>query len=398
MADYSKVTYVIIDKLYPLVAPAIEKNLNKFKNCISDFINANHKQLYDVGPYDIIYFKRSDAEKMFKALGISENEVLEIMEDCFFWRIPYNPPCAKEPYILVLMCIIRYFLIHKKQKEAEITTCYLAFSGKVYASLFVGAAFPKAPPSKYRAVMDYVINNKLTNKHSLKSEGTLFGAVKAQMNTWLDTYGPDLVGRADDDDIGKMIQQVRDRVKSFLMNIAKLYYEAYENKLYLNYETDNLSDGKEFRITDNDSLRASRYTENAINYMVTNAVSLQMCNKCKDENVKASEVKDIMTAIITDKTNIEQLTRVTNILICDFMRNYPGKSINSIDFMAHSLVQKPNSKDKYIIELNQTLVSWLDENSPNYRRRKNRIATANSYKRACLTYLTLAIVAANKNG
>ena len=398
MADYSKVTYVIIDKLYPLVAPAIEKNLNKFKNCISDFINANHKQLYDVGPYDIIYFKRSDAEKMFKALGISENEVLEIMEDCFFWRIPYNPPCAKEPYILVLMCIIRYFLIHKKQKEAEITTCYLAFSGKVYASLFVGAAFPKAPPSKYRAVMDYVINNKLTNKHSLKSEGTLFGAVKAQMNTWLDTYGPDLVGRADDDDIGKMIQQVRDRVKSFLMNIAKLYYEAYENKLYLNYETIERDCLAWDDITDNDSLRASRYTENAINYMVTNAVSLQMCNKCKDENVKASEVKDIMTAIITDKTNIEQLTRVTNILICDFMRNYPGKSINSIDFMAHSLVQKPNSKDKYIIELNQTLVSWLDENSPNYRRRKNRIATANSYKRACLTYLTLAIVAANKNG
>jgi len=398
MADYSKVTYVIIDKLYPLVAPAVEKNLNKFKNCISDFINANHKQLYDVGPYDIIYFKRSDAEKMFKALGISENEVISIMEDCFFWRIPYNPPCAKEPYILVLMCIIRYFLLTKKQKEAEITTCYLAFSGKIYASLFVGAAFPKAPPSKYRAVMDYVINNKLTNKHSLKSEGTLFGAVKAQMNTWLDTYGPDLIHRPDDDDIGKMIQQIRDRVKSFLMNIAKLYYEAYENKLYLNYETDNLSDGKEFRITDNDSLRASRYTENAINYMVTNAVSLQMCNKCKDENVKASEIKDIMTSIITDKTNIDNLTRVTNILICDFMRNYPGKSINSIDFMAHSLVQKPNSKDKYIIELNQILVSWLDENSPNYRRRKNRIATANSYKRACLTYLVLAIVAANKNG
>lgn len=397
MGDYGKVTYTIVDKLYPVVADKLSKNMRKYMACISDFINTNHKQLYDVGPYDVIYFRRSDVDKLFKAIEFSEEELSGIMQECFFWNIPFNPPCAKEPYILLLMCAIRYFLINKKRKEAEITACYLAFSGKIYASLFVGAAFPKAPPSKYRTVMDYVVNNMLTNKHSLKSEGTLFGAIKAQSNTWIDTYGPDLVKRPDDAEIGMMIQQIRDRVRSFLMNIARLYYEAYNEKLYLNYETDNLSDGKEFRLTDNDSLRATRYTQNAVNYMIMNQVSLQICNKCKDSNVKASEVKDIMTAIISDKNNLSELTRVVNILICDFMRVYPGKSINSIDFMGHSLVQKPNSRDPYIIELNKIIVTWLDENSANYRRRKSRIATANSYKRACLTYITLAIVAANKN-
>lgn len=397
MGDYGKVTYTIVDKLYPVVADKLSRNMRKYMACISDFINTNHKQLYDVGPYDVIYFRRSDVDKLFKAIELSEEELSGIMQECFFWNIPFNPPCAKEPYILLLMCAIRYFLINKKRKEAEITACYLAFSGKIYASLFVGAAFPKAPPSKYRTVMDYVVNNMLTNKHSLKSEGTLFGAVKAQSNTWIDTYGPDLVKRPDDAEIGMMIQQIRDRVRSFLMNIARLYYEAYNEKLYLNYETDNLSDGKEFRLTDNDSLRATRYTQNAVNYMIMNQVSLQICNKCKDSNVKASEVKDIMTAVISDKNNLSELTRVVNILICDFMRVYPGKSINSIDFMGHSLVQKPNTRDPYIIELNKIITTWLDENSANYRRRKSRIATANSYKRACLTYITLAIVAANKN-
>lgn len=397
MGDYSKVTYTIVDKLYPVVADKLSKNIRKYMACISDFINANHKQLYDVGPYDVIYFRRSDVDKLFKSIEFSEDELSAIMQDCFFWNVPFNPPCAKEPYILLLMCAIRYFLINKKRKEAEISACYLAFSGKIYASLFVGAAFPKAPPSKYRTVMDYVVNNMLTNKHSLKSEGTLFGAVKAQSNTWIDTYGPDLIKRPDDAEIGMMIQQIRDRVRSFLMNIARLYYEAYNEKLYLNYETDNLSDGKEFRITDNDSLRATRYTQNAVNYMIMNQVSLQLCNKCKDDNVKASEVKDIMTSIISDKNNLSELTRVVNILICDFMRTYPGKSINSIDFMGHSLVQKPNIRDPYIVELNKIIATWLDENSANYRRRKSRIATANSYKRACLTYITLAIVAANKN-
>lgn len=397
MGDYSKVTYTIVDKLYPVVADKLSKNVRKYMACISDFINANHKQLYDVGPYDVIYFRRSDVDKLFKSIEFSEDELSSIMQECFFWNVPFNPPCAKEPYILLLMCAIRYFLINKKRKEAEISACYLAFSGKIYASLFVGAAFPKAPPSKYRTVMDYVVNNMLTNKHSLKSEGTLFGAVKAQSNTWIDTYGPDLIKRPDDAEIGMMIQQIRDRVRSFLMNIARLYYEAYNEKLYLNYETDNLSDGKEFRITDNDSLRATRYTQNAVNYMIMNQVSLQLCNKCKDDNVKASEVKDIMTSIISDKNNLSELTRVVNILICDFMRTYPGKSINSIDFMGHSLVQKPNIRDPYIVELNKIIATWLDENSANYRRRKSRIATANSYKRACLTYITLAIVAANKN-
>ena len=397
MGDYSKVTYTIVDKLYPVVADKLSKNVRKYMACISDFINANHKQLYDVGPYDVIYFRRSDVDKLFKSIEFSEDELSSIMQECFFWNVPFNPPCAKEPYILLLMCAIRYFLINKKRKEAEISACYLAFSGKIYASLFVGAAFPKAPPSKYRTVMDYVVNNMLTNKHSLKSEGTLFGAVKAQSNTWIDTYGPDLIKRPDDAEIGMMIQQIRDRVRSFLMNIARLYYEAYNEKLYLNYETDNLSDGKEFRITDNDSLRATRYTQNAVNYMIMNQVSLQLCNKCKDDNVKASEVKDIMTSVISDKNNLSELTRVVNILICDFMRTYPGKSINSIDFMGHSLVQKPNIRDPYIVELNKIIATWLDENSANYRRRKSRIATANSYKRACLTYITLAIVAANKN-
>ena len=61
-------------------------------------------------------------------------------------------------------------------KDAELTTTYFLFSGKFYASLFAGVVFPKAPPSKYRNRMDYVVNNMLSEKNLIKSEGTLFGA------------------------------------------------------------------------------------------------------------------------------------------------------------------------------------------------------------------------------
>lgn len=396
MSNYSKITNVIVKKVYPLVAKSLEKNLNKYKAAIADFFNYNHKQIYDVAPYDNIYYRASDIDRLFNALGITEEEIDTIMQDCFYWNMPYNPGAAKEPYVVVMMMAIRYFLKNKKIKEAEISEVYLAFSGKFYASIFCGPAFPLAPPSKHKEVMDYVINNMLTNKHDLKSQGTMFGAIKSMCNTWSDTYKDILCDEdLNDADVGGLIQQLRDRERSFIMNIAKLYDQAYDNKVYLNYETDNWSNTEEFRITTNDSLRATKCTDIAMNYMVNNSVSLNICNKCKDQNVKATEIKDIMESIISNKDNLKELNRVINILICDFIRNYPDKTVGSVDFIAHSIKMKPNTKDEYIIELKDTILKWLDENSPNYRRRKNRKATAISYYKSILTYITLCISTAN---
>jgi hypothetical protein len=239
--------------------------------------------------------------------------------------------------------------------------------------------------------MDYVVNNMLTEKFDLRKYGTVFGAIRSLCITWLNTYASELKGKPDDERCGKLLQQLRDRERSFMYNIKDLYYEAYHNKLYLNYETDNLESGAEFRITDNDAQKAARYTENAVNYLVSNAVSLQICNKCKDQNIKATEIKDIMEAIVSNNDNLPALRRVINILICDFMRNYSGKPISSVEFISHSIKAKPNTKDKYIIELKETIASWLDENSENYRRRKSRISTQNSYQKAILMYIVLII-------
>ena len=217
-------------------------------------------------------------------------------------------------------------------------------------------------------------------------------------DTYLNTYKEDFMSKEiSDNDIGKrLIQQLRDRERSFMANIAKLYYEAYENKLYLNYETENLADGKDFRLTTSDSLKAASATENTVNYMALNGVSLRICDKCKDENIKATEIKDIMESILSNKSNLDEVRRVVNILICDFFRNYPGKDVNSVEFISYSTKQKPNTKDKYLIELKETILHWLDENSDNYRRRKSRVATAISYYKAILTYIVLTITIANK--
>lgn len=385
---------VLVKNLYPVIEKLLAKNDSKFRANIANFINNRHDLLFDIAPYDRIYFNQTDIDNMFKSLGISEPQVQDIIKDCFFYSIPYNPQCAKEPYVMTLMMCIRYYLKNNKRKFAELTTIYLAFSGKFYSSLH-GAAFPKCPPSKYKARMDYVINNMLTDKFDLKREGTVFGAVSSLAKTWLDSYSPQsgvkwslTSPKTTDDDFGKLVQQLRDRERSFIMNIAKLYYEAEDN--YMNYETDNLSE-EEFRLTKNDAATAAMITSNTMNFITSNYVSLEICNKCKDQNVKSTEIKDIMESIFSDNENLPDIQRVINIMICDFMRNYPGTRVGSIEFVAYTIKAKPNTKDQYLLELKEIILRWLDENSPAYRKRRSRKATANSYQRSILMYLALVI-------
>lgn len=391
-SKYNGDTTVIEDKIQSMVSKSILTSNNRIRQVIQKFFESNSEQIYDIAPFDNIYYKKTDIDDLFKALGLTENDIKTVMEDCFYWNIPYNPQAAKEPYVVTCISLLREYKKKKMDKDAELISIYLAFSGKFYASIFGGVAFPKAPPSKHRAVMEYVVNNMLSNKFILKEKGTMFGAIQSIVQTWISFYEQDLKGDQNDEEIGKMIQQLRDRIKSFLMNIARMYNKAYEEKLYLNYESQVDSDNPaEFRLTDNDSAKAARYTDASVKYLMSHTVNLQICQRCKDQNISATELKSIMESILTNGENTNDVYRVVNILICDFMRYYPDKEVGSVDFIAHSIKAKPNTKDKYIIELQDIVVKWLTDNSVNYRRRRKRPATDASYKRAVILYITLVI-------
>ena len=394
--NYGKMTSVIADKLYPFVEAHLVKRERQYKAVIADFMNKNHDILYEVAPYDNIFFTKTDILKFFMALDIKESEVKAITNECYFAHKPVNPPVVKVPYAQVLVCILMYYLKHKKQKEAEITLLYMAFSGKFYASIF-GKYFKTAPPSKYRSTMDYVVNNMLNDRFDLRSKGNLFGAIRSMCISLIEMYGDTLTGHPDDEEIKYFMQQLRDRENTFMNRIFNLYITAWQDKKYLNYESDNLEDGSEFRISDSDATIAARITENALNYMLNNTVSLKICNMFSDANIRPTELRDIIEAIVNDRKNINQLQRVINILICDFMKKNPNKRVGDVDFLGYCLKEQPNTKDEYIIEMQSIIVSWLDDKSPNYRRRKSRKATEISYRKAIKFYITMAIAnVANK--
>ena len=203
MATYSDST-IILDYIYPIVKQSLDKNKNKLMNVIGAFMTKNSSTIYDNGIYNNIYYTKKESDALFNALGINEREILNYLKQTFFWNVSYRPLAIKEPYVDVLMMCIRYFMINKMEKEAEVTCIYLTFTGKFYASIF-SKGFPYAPKKE---VMDYVINNMLTEKHSLKTEKTLFGAIKMLCNTFLETYKDDFVSKdLSDNDIGKRLIQ-----------------------------------------------------------------------------------------------------------------------------------------------------------------------------------------------
>ena len=381
--------------LYPLVETSIKKNMNKVKQCVGRFMNSRSEDLYDIAPCSRIFFGANDLEDFYKSIGFTEKDVISKIENAYFFNISnFNPRAAKDPFTEAVLCIIRYFYINNRPKETELYSIYLAFSGKFYPSIHSGS-FPVVQPSEYRYIMEYVVNNELSNRYDIKREKSVFGVIKSISNTWIKTYG-DKLKRFEDEDITYLIQQLHNRIKSFMKNIADVYYKVYDKKdVYFNYNSDNL-DNDNYRIADNDAVRMERYTEKTMNYLNARTVNYKLCKMCADQNIKTDEVKSIIETILNDRDEIVLVRELVRLTISIYLVENRDKDITDISFINSSITPKPNTKNPDILRQKQIIEGWLDEKSPTYRKRKSRPATKNSYYNAILTYFVLSIFEANK--
>ena len=174
--------------------------------------------------------------------------------------------------------------------------------------------------------------------------------------------------------------------------------KAYEESKYLSYDSDS-EDQDSYRVADTDSLKIERYVENTMNFINMNAVDYKCCRMASDSNVKVDEVKSIIESIQFDKDNIPVIKELIRIIISEYHATPTTdgvKDITSYDFITWAIAAKPNSKNKNIIRQKEIIESWLDENSPQYRKRKSRAATKSSYYKSILIYYVLIINKANK--
>lgn len=399
MANYNYVanTNAIKNGIYPMVEKALSNTTirNKYKKNISNFINVRSKELYDIAPYTRIYWRDTDEDEFFKTIGFTKKQIEEQLHKTYYWEVKsFNPKCAKDPFTVAQLMCIRYFLKHKMSKEIDLALVYLAFSGQMYPSIHYGS-FPKAQPSEYPHIMEYVINNELSQKFDLKKEGSIIMTVKSICKTWLSAYTQRIMN-CSDENITYVLQQFRDRIKSFMVNIASLYYKVYNDKdKYFTYDSDNM-DPDNYRIADNDSLKGERYVSNAMNYITTHSVNYKFCKMSSSDRVRTDEVKSIMESIQSDRINIPLIRELISILIYEFLSNSKVKEVNGIDFITYAISAKPNTKNKNIIRQKEIVEQLLNENSEAYKRRRSVQPTMNAYHNCITNYYALVISQSNK--
>lgn len=380
---------VIIDKIYPMIDEVLPKRLNNLKQCIGRFINSRSDLLYDYAPMNRIMFTKKDENDFFNSMMLKYNSINDIIDELYYAKKEELQAC-KDPYSLVMMMVLRWIIINnpKDKKILELSYMYLAFSGKFYASAFY-KWFPHYLPK--REVMDYVVSYMLSQKFDLIKEGSLWGAIRNLTSTWMDTYTEELKSEdISDERLVYMMHQLYSRIYAFLRNIAKPYFEAYEQKLYINKESDNYEQDN-FRIAPNNATIAASITEKALTYINQSQVNLSWCYWVSGSGVDPYEVKTIFETILNDNSKLEDLKFVINVMVVDFMRRYPDEKIivPNNKFIAHSMSMKPNTKDQDILRQKAIINEWLNT-SAKYRGIKTQ-NSRNNYFKAMLGYVALAV-------
>lgn len=388
-----KETTAILDIAYPHVEEALKKNVAKYRRYMSKFINTRSKQLYSNKPSEQIYFKESDSTEYFEATGIDKKIIKNAIQHTYYYEFPnFNPRYAKDETTVAMLCTIRYFLLNNMKKDMELALILMAFSGKYYPSIFYGS-FKKAPPKEY--VMDYVINYMCTNKFDIIRYKTVVGAVGNIASKWVDTYKADRFKEFTDDDCQYLIQQLHNRIRSFMNNIAELYYAADANKdLYITFDSDNISDDN-YHLATNDAFKMEKAVSSTMAAISGKAINYRLCKMASNDLVKFDELRSILETLTQDNGNIPIIKEFVSLMVACYFRQYKNGDLKDIKFISFSIMAKPNTKDKYILRQKELLNIMLINNSEHFARRRNRVATESAYYRSINSYFALLIQSCN---
>lgn len=383
---------VIDTNLYPIVSNILKGkvNMDKFKSLVSNLIQKNYNELYHHTPSYRIYYSESDRNDLLNLFNLTEDKILELCGDAFYFKIKnYNPRAMKDPLTLLILNIFRY--CHKNKINQDIALIYLCFSPKIYLSIHSGQFRDFAPSEgeKTSAVMEYTISN-ISNKYEIKKKGNLIGSVISIAENWAKSYNSKILSGSDEEQC-YIFQQLHNRIKQSLVILSREYYKNLEDpKSLLLFSSDNYSEDN-FRITETNTMLIANYANKAINKITTEDVNIKICKSVGE--IDSLELKNLMTTIIEDSENLPLL----NVIVYNIISNYYSecdaevKDVRDISFLNYSLTRKSNSNNKEYTEMIKNIRILLDNNSERYRKRKRRPQTEAAYVKAVLTYLVLSI-------
>lgn len=388
-----KDTTAILNEIYPKIESKIKSNVSKYKQCVSRFMTTRSSILYSNAPCEKMYFSEDDIMDFYNSIGLDRKIVTEGISHTYYYEIGnFNPRYAKDDFVVSMMCIIRYFKLKNMKKELELAMIHLACSGKYYTSIFHGS-FPVTDPQPH--IMEYVVTNMATNKFDIVREGNVIGAIRSICTTWVTSYTTRFKEFHDDDAV-YLIQQLHNRIRSFINNIAELYYDAHEHKdVYITYDSDSVSED-DYHIADSDSFRIERIVLSSMNNINSHGINYRICKMSSNDIVKVDELKSILEVLFSKNENIELIKEMVTLLVATYFAQSKTKDVRDISFITYSISSKPNSKNKSLLRIKELLNIMLLNNSEKFNRRRSRQATEQAYYRSMLSYFSLLIQESNK--
>ena len=169
----SRDTHAIKDLVFPLVDKALKSSKIKanYKKYVNDFFSKRSDDVYDSLPCSRILCSETEMDELFKVLEIEKSEIEAAIGQTYYSAISnFNPKAALHAFTVTQLCVIRSLDFTNSRQERDVSILLLAFSGKFYPSLHY-RSYPTVVPVRH--VMEYVVNNSLSQKYDLASKGSV---------------------------------------------------------------------------------------------------------------------------------------------------------------------------------------------------------------------------------
>lgn len=384
--------FVILNELYPKIENIYDSNQLKIKQLmeyIKKYSDIHSDILLSTNMSKRLIFSDKDKQAVYDSVNMDPNYISSVISKSEVIKSSWIK--ANNPFYVLCILIMRYFLNKNKKDYFEAITVYLNY---VFYTSAHKNSFRYLPNKE---CMDYTINN-LSNRFIIKQTGSIYGMIRqTAMNAVDNRFNEELL-RCSDLDINNILSALDTRISSNVIYIAKKFYENHASGKYMFHSEDN-EDENDFYLADNVSFQIDRLTEAIVTSIITEGFDQNSCIRRSislNSGASAKKLEPMINTII--EKDIESIRTIISYILVMYIHRSTSNSIKdvkNIKFISEMLqIYKSNSNDELLLKIKEKLEYWINITADKYG--KNFISrgktSLDTYKRAIYTCIILKIM------
>ena len=379
---------VFLSRTYPHADAALKKPgaAGKLNDHLNSVISSDRvmRVLEKTFPGDVVYIGQEpgspDLSPIFAALNLSADDIKKAIKDTGVVQSSWQH--ANKPHLWALMTAIRFYTINKQEDRAKMAVLFMATC--MYAGLVIRYFRRFYQPN----AMAYAMNT-LTDKFTLKQEGTMLKAILAIAWRSHQKYAADLV-EGSDLNMLKYLVSMWGRLNGMVKALKNHYEQTKAQGHYLNQSKDFHDDGTAVE-RETDGGRVQTVTDRVSEAFFGEPmppriveIAAQMADIPKQSMVLA--VNEIRAGDITGVREIIHL--ITELFFEEEKAVQDDIRTRNFLAFAHAIYTRSNTVDGRVEKIKEILNKLLADHSPQYLR-TNREATKGAFRKAMYLVIIL---------